>query len=96
MAKGPQYRDSADAINLMRVMAWFVPACFTMLGFLWYFMLNKGWIPVALFVMLVTDNNDPWSPGEDLYYYRALKQSKGAGNDSLVRLSAVAGPPPSG
>ena len=50
----------------------------------------------ALFVMLVTDNNDPWSPGEDLYYYRALKQSKGAGNDSLVRLSAVAGPPPNG
>jgi hypothetical protein len=50
----------------------------------------------ALFVMLVTDNNDPWSPGEDLYYYRALKQSKGAGNDALVRLSAVAGPPPDG
>jgi hypothetical protein len=50
----------------------------------------------ALFVMLVTDNNDPWSPGEDLYYYRALKQSKGAGNDGLVRMSAVAGPPPNG
>ena len=46
----------------------------------------------ALFIVLVTDNNDPWSPGEDLYYYRAFKQSKGPGNDGLVRLSAVAGP----
>lgn len=50
----------------------------------------------ALFIVLVTDDNDPWSPGEDLYYYRAFKQSKGAGNDGLVRLSALAGPPPNG
>src|SRR2546430_1903182 len=50
----------------------------------------------ALFVVLVTDNNDPWSPGEDLYYYRSFKQSKGAGNDGLVRLSTLAGPPPNG
>jgi hypothetical protein len=50
----------------------------------------------ALFIVLVTDNNDPWSPGEDLYYYRAFKQSKGPGNDGLVRLSALAGPPPDG
>jgi tetratricopeptide (TPR) repeat protein len=53
MRKGPQYRDSSDAIGLMRVMAWFVPACFTMLGFLWYFMLSKGWIPPALCVVLI-------------------------------------------
>src|SRR5881409_628832 len=53
MAQGPQYRDATDAIRLMRVIAWFVPACFTMLGFLWYFMLDKGWIPTALFVVLV-------------------------------------------
>ncbi len=50
----------------------------------------------ALFLVLVTDDNDPWSPGEDLYYYRAFKQSKGPGNDGLVRLSALAGPPPGG
>ncbi|HUJ28677.1 MAG TPA: hypothetical protein VLW85_21800 [Myxococcales bacterium] len=50
----------------------------------------------ALFIVLITDNNDPWSPGEDLYYYRAFKQSKGAGNDGIVRLSALAGPPPDG
>jgi hypothetical protein len=53
MGKGPQYSDPTDALRLMRVMAWFVPACFTMLGFLWYFMLNKGWIPAALFFVLV-------------------------------------------
>jgi len=50
----------------------------------------------ALFIVVVTDDNDPWSPGEDLYYYRAFKQSKGPGNDGLVRLSALAGPPPNG
>jgi hypothetical protein len=50
----------------------------------------------ALFIVLVTDNNDPWSPGEDLYYYRAFKQSKGPGNDGLVRMSALAGQPPAG
>jgi tetratricopeptide (TPR) repeat protein len=53
MAKGPGYNDATDAIRLMRVVAWFVPACFTMLGFLWYFMWQKGWIPAGLFVVLV-------------------------------------------
>lgn len=53
MAKGPSYSDPTDAIRLMRVMAWFVPACNMMLGFLWYFMREKGWIPTPLFVVLV-------------------------------------------
>ena len=53
MAKGPVYSDATDVIRLMRVIAWFVPACFTMLGFLWYFMMDKGWIPTWLFVVLV-------------------------------------------
>jgi tetratricopeptide (TPR) repeat protein len=53
MAKGPSYRDPTDAFRLMRVMAWFVPACNAMLGFLWYFMMDKGWIPTALFIVLV-------------------------------------------
>ena len=48
----------------------------------------------ALFIVLVTDNDDPWSVGEDLYYVRSFKQAKGAGNDGLVRLSVLAGPPP--
>ena len=50
----------------------------------------------ALFIVLVTDNDDPWSVGEDLYYLRSFRQAKGAGNDGLVRMSALAGPPPSG
>ena len=50
----------------------------------------------ALFVVLVTDNDDPWSVGEDLYYLRSFRQAKGAGNDGLVRLSVLAGPPPAG
>ncbi|MFN2548936.1 MAG: hypothetical protein ABR567_16035 [Myxococcales bacterium] len=50
----------------------------------------------ALFIVLVTDNDDSWSPGEDLYYYRAFKQSKGPGNDGLVRMSVLAGPSPKG
>ena len=50
----------------------------------------------ALFVVLVTDNDDPWSVGEDLYYLRSFRQAKGAGNDGLVRLSVLAGPLPAG
>ena len=50
----------------------------------------------ALFIVLVTDNDDPWSVGEDLYYLRSFQESKGSGNDGLVRLSVLAGPPPSG
>jgi hypothetical protein len=50
----------------------------------------------ALFLVAVTDDDDPYSPGEDLYYYRVFKQSKGAGNDGLVSFSAIAGEPPNG
>src|SRR3954469_903889 len=50
----------------------------------------------ALLLVLVTDNDDPWSTGEDLYYFRSFKQSKGAGNDGLVRMSVLAGGQPKG
>jgi hypothetical protein len=59
----------------------------------------------ALFIVLVTDNGDPWSrpaftspPFDDanLFYYRSFKQAKGLGNDGLVRFAAVAGPLPNG
>ena len=50
----------------------------------------------ALFLVAVTDDDDPWSPGEDLYYFRAFKQTKGAGNDALVTFSAIAGDVPNG
>ena len=50
----------------------------------------------SLFLVAVTDDDDPWSPGEDLYYYRAIKQAKGAGNDAQVTFSAIAGDVPNG
>ncbi len=56
MAKGPQYSDPTDALRLFRVAAWFVPACFTMLSSLWFFMLNNGWISGGVFVVLLILN----------------------------------------
>src|SRR5438477_7425275 len=56
MGKGPQYRDATDAIGLMRVAAWFGPACFVMLSGLWYFMWNKGWVSDGVFVFLLILN----------------------------------------
>lgn len=56
MGKGPQYSDATDAIRLMRVAAWFGPACFVMLSGLWYFMWNKGWISGGVFVFLLIVN----------------------------------------
>ncbi len=49
-----------------------------------------------LFLVAVTDNNDPWSPGSDDYYFRVFKGAKGKGNDGIVTLSALAGDLPSG
>lgn len=56
----------------------------------------------SLFLVAVTDDDDSWSPPAadsdpsvgDLYYYRAFKQAKGAGNDGLVTFSAIAGDAP--
>src|SRR6266496_2300066 len=56
MGKGPQYSDATDAIRLMRVAAWFGPACFMMLSGLWYFMWNKGWISGGVLVFLLISN----------------------------------------
>lgn len=56
MAKGPQYGDEVDVINLFKVATWFAPACLTMLSFLWYFMLDNGWISNGLFVFLLLMN----------------------------------------
>jgi hypothetical protein len=50
----------------------------------------------ALFLVVVTDNDDPWSRGEDGYYVRRFKSAKGQGNDGLVTLSVLAGDLPSG
>jgi hypothetical protein len=50
----------------------------------------------ALFLVSVNNDNDPWSPGDDLYYFRTFKEAKGAGNDALVTYSALAGDVPGG
>ncbi len=50
----------------------------------------------SLFLVSVNNDNDPWSKGDDLYYFRTFKQSKGAGNDALVTYSALAGDVPGG
>jgi len=54
--KGPQYSDPADGIQLLRVAAWFGPACYVMLSMLWFFMLNKGWISGGVFALLLVLN----------------------------------------
>jgi hypothetical protein len=50
----------------------------------------------SLFLVIVTDDNDPWSPGPDLYYYRTYKSTKGPGDTGIVTLSVLAGDLPSG
>src|SRR5438128_5103276 len=32
----------------------------------------------SLFLVAVTNDDDPWSPGDDLYYFRTFTQAKGA------------------
>ncbi|HMG17215.1 MAG TPA: hypothetical protein VK573_00715 [Gemmatimonadales bacterium] len=56
MAKGPEYSDPTDFIRLLRVVLLFGCPCFVMLGFLWYFMLEKGWISQLGFVLLTILN----------------------------------------
>ena len=56
MAKGPQYSDPTDALRLMRVVVLFGCSCFIILSFLWYFMLEKGWISPLAFVFLLILN----------------------------------------
>ena len=50
----------------------------------------------ALFLVAVTDDDDHWSSGDDLYYFRQFKQTKGPGNDAVVTWSALAGDVPGG
>jgi len=50
----------------------------------------------SLFLVIVTDDNDPWSPAPDLYYYRSFKSAKGPGDTGIVTLSVLAGDVPDG
>jgi len=92
MAQGPQYRDATDAIRLMRVIAWFVPACFTMLGFLWYFMLDKGWIPTALFVVLVALDL-PLSIAGAMVIHRAVGETAVLMVETIYAVGVIPPPP---
>lgn len=56
MAKGPEYSDPTDFIRLMRVVVLFGGSCFTILTALWLFMLEKGWISLLGFVLLMLLN----------------------------------------
>ena len=56
MVKGPQYSDPTDALRLMKVVVLFGTSCYIMLSFLWYFMLEKGWISQLAFVLLLILN----------------------------------------
>jgi hypothetical protein len=53
MAKGPQYTDATDVVQLFRVAAWFGFPCFLILSSAWGFMLKKGWISPAVLVLLI-------------------------------------------
>ena len=50
----------------------------------------------ALFLVIVTDDADPWSPAPDLYYFRTFKSAKGPGDTGIVTLSVLAGDVPGG
>ena len=56
MGKGPEYSDPTDALRLMRVVVLFGCSTFIILSFLWYFMLEKGWISSLAFVFLLILN----------------------------------------
>jgi tetratricopeptide (TPR) repeat protein len=84
--------DSADRAQLMRVVVFFGPACFTMLSFLWYFCVMKGWIPGWMFVLLLV-LNVPLTVAGIFIIHRAV----GAASTGLVKTIFAAGdiaPPP--
>lgn len=84
--------DSADRAQLLRVVVFFGPACFTMLSFAWYFCREKGWIPGWLFVLLILLNIPLTIAG-----IFAIHHAVGAASTGLVKTIFAAGdiaPPP--
>ena len=74
MAKGPEYSDATDALRLMRVVVLFGSSCFIILGFLWYFMLSKGWIsPLAFVFLLILDL--PITAAAVIFVHRTVNQT---------------------
>lgn len=74
MGKGPEYSDATDALRLMKVVVLFGTSCFIILGFLWYFMLNKGWISPLLFVLLLILDL-PITAAAVVFVYRTVNQT---------------------
>ena len=73
MGKGPEYSDATDALRLMRVVVLFGSSCFIMLGFLWYFMLEKHWIsPLVFVVLLILDV--PITAAAVIFVHRTVNQ----------------------
>lgn len=84
--------DSADRAQLLRVVVYFGPACFTILSFLWYFCLQKGWIPGWLFGVLLILNIPITVAG-----IFAIHRAVGAASTGFVKTIFAAGdiaPPP--
>jgi hypothetical protein len=84
--------DLADRAQLLRVVVFFGPACFIMLSFLWYFFLEKHWIPGWLFPVLLLINI-PITVAGIFFIHRAV----GAASTGFVKTIFAAGdiaPPP--
>src|SRR5574341_869799 len=51
-----QDRDAREVSDLVRIAAWFAPACVIMLSGAWYFCFDRGWISGPVFALLVVLN----------------------------------------
>jgi tetratricopeptide (TPR) repeat protein len=84
--------DSADRAQLLRVAAWFGPACFVLLSFAWYFCLRQDWISGGVFLFLLVVNVPVTIAG-----IVAIHRAAGAASTGLVKTIFAVGdiaPPP--
>lgn len=85
--------DSADRAQLLRVVVYFGPACFTILSLMWFYMAVKGWIPGWAFLLLAVFVNIPVTVAGIYFINRAVS----AASTGLVKTIFAAGdiaPPP--
>lgn len=93
MANRLRDNDLADRAQLLRVVVFFGPACFTILSMLWFFCREKGWISGGVFAALLVLNVPVTVAG-----IFAIHRAVGAASTGLVRTIFAAGnipPPPS-
>lgn len=94
---GPAGRDrlrdieSADRVNLLRIVVWFAPACIIMLSLLWYLFYERGYISGVVFGVLVLLNFPIAAIGVFVIHAATIGASAG-----LIRTIYSAGdlPPP--